>query len=79
METNLKKSSEKRRKDPLTWIRELKDELKKVSWASKAELVSGTKVVIGSMFFLGIGIYVVDLVIKGILELVKGSILFIFG
>ncbi len=64
-----KKTSEKKKlKDPFTFISELKEELKKVSWTTKAELISATKIVIISVFCFGIGIYIVDLVIKGILK-----------
>lgn len=75
-----KKTSEKKKlKDPFTFISELKEELKKVSWTTKAELISATKIVIISVFCFGIGIYIMDLAIKGILEMVKRSLLFIFG
>lgn len=75
-----KKLSDKRKmKDPFTFISELKEELKKVSWTTKAELISATKIVIVSVFLFGIGIYLMDLGIKGILELVKRTLLFIFG
>ena len=60
-------------------ITQLKEELKKVSWTTKDELISSTKVVIISVFCFGIGIYLMDLAIKGILELVKRTLLFIFG
>jgi len=74
-----KKPSKKKMKDPFTFIGELKEELKKVSWTTKAELISATKIVIISIFFFGIGIYLVDLGIKGFLEMIKRALLFIFG
>jgi len=80
MEAKLKKKpSDKKKKDPLTFISDLKEELKKVSWTTKAELISATKIVLGATFFFGLGIYAMDLVIKGALELLKKTILFIFG
>lgn len=80
MEAKLKKSSSnKKRKSPLVFVSELKEELKKVSWTTKAELISATKIVIGATFCFGIGIYFVDLLIKGVLELTKNTIHFIFG
>ncbi len=81
MESKLKKRSreKKKRKDVFTFISELKDELKKVSWTTKPELISATKVVVISVFVFGMGIYMVDLMVKGVLELVKRSLLFIFG
>lgn len=78
METNTKKNA-KKPKNPLTFISELKEELKKVSWTTKSELLSATKIVILSMFGFGIGIYLVDLLIKGVLEAIKKAAFFIFG
>ncbi|MCH9613445.1 MAG: hypothetical protein SP1CHLAM54_04480 [Chlamydiia bacterium] len=46
----------------------LKQELKKISWTSKEELVTCVKIVLGAMFILGLGIYAVDLSLRGILE-----------
>ena len=81
MENKLKKSSmeRKKRKDLFTLISELKEELKKVSWTTKSELISATKIVVISVFVFGMGIYFADLLIKGALELVKRSLLFVFG
>ena len=81
MEAKSKKSlpERKKRKGPLTFISELKDELKKVSWTTKPELTSATKTVVASVFCFGIGIYFVDLVIKGALELVKRATFALFG
>lgn len=78
MESKTKKQL-KKPKDPLSFISELKEELKKVSWTTKSELIAATKVVIVSMFGFGIGIYLVDLLIKGVLEGVKKAVFLIFG
>ncbi len=72
-------SEKKKRKGLFTFVSELKDELKKVSWTTKPELVSATKTVLISVFSFGLGIYVVDLIIKNSLELIKRIMLFIFG
>jgi preprotein translocase subunit SecE len=61
------------------YIQELKEELKKVSWTTKDELKLSTKVVIGATFFFGMGIYLFDLLIKGVLDLVSFIVFFIFG
>ncbi len=80
MEAKSKKKTERKKiKDPFTFISELKEELKKVSWTTKTELISATKTVIISIFCFGLGIYVMDLAIKGLLEMVKRALLFIFG
>ena len=78
MDSNPKKNLKKSR-DPLSFIGDLKEELKKVSWTTKPELLSATKIVILSMFSFGIGIYLVDLLIKGVLEGIKRAAFFIFG
>ncbi len=77
MQAKIKKNLSKKKRDPLTFLSELKDELKKVSWTTKAELISATKVVVISTFCFGLGIYVVDLVIKGVLALIKTAVLFV--
>jgi len=60
-------------------IREFKEELKKVSWTTKDELKFFTKIVVGATFILGMGIYVVDLLIKGSLQLIGNVVHWIFG
>ncbi len=47
---------------------EFKEELKKITWTTQEELKVCTKVVLGSIFALGVGIYAIDLSIRGILE-----------
>ena len=50
------------------YVKELKEELKRVSWTSKGELFHSTKIVVGSTFAFGFGVYLVDLVIQGSLN-----------
>lgn len=69
----------KKPKAAFGFIRELKEELKKVSWTTKAELIFFTKIVVGSTFLLGLGIYLVDLCIKGVLDFIGMSVRYIFG
>lgn len=76
MEANVKK---RKKKGFFSFIQELKEELKKVSWTTKKELISATKIVIAATFLFGIGTYLVDFVIKGGLDLIKKVALFIFG
>lgn len=61
------------------FIQELKDELRKVSWTTKDELKFSTKAVITATLVLGLGIYLVDLVIKGCLDFISLAVHFIFG
>ncbi len=68
-----------KRKRTFAVIQDLKEELKKVSWTTRDELKFSTKMVVGTTFFLGMGIYFIDLVIKGCLDLVTLVVHFIFG
>jgi preprotein translocase subunit SecE len=61
------------------YINELKAELKKVTWTTKEELILFTKIVVGSTFALGLGIYGIDLLIKGVLNGFGALIHLIFG
>ena len=49
----------------------MKEEIKKVSWTSREELKNCGKIVIGSIFILGIGIYMIDLCIRLTLDGIK--------
>ena len=61
------------------FIQEMKDELKKVSWTSKQELIFSTKTVVIAAFVFGFGVYLVDLSIRNLLEMVKTALHVIFG
>lgn len=69
----------KKKKNVFSFIQELKDELKKVSWTSKEELILSTKAVVSATFLFGVGIYLIDLVIKGALDFIALVVHFIFG
>ncbi len=51
-----------------SFFQEMRQEIKKISWPSKQEVVQSTKVVIFSTFFLGFSVYLVDLFVKGVLD-----------
>jgi len=57
-----------------TFVQEMRDEMKKVSWTTKAELRICGRIVIVSIFAFGLGIYGVDLFIHFFLRGV-GSLL----
>lgn len=76
-EPSAKQTSKK--KTVFGFIQDLKDELRKVSWTTKAELILSTKVAIGAIFLFGLGIYLVDLVVKGALDFIALVVHFIFG
>jgi preprotein translocase SecE subunit len=52
----------------LSYFREVQNELKKVTWTSRAELILSTKAVIIATFAFGFAIYLADLAIRGILD-----------
>jgi preprotein translocase subunit SecE len=61
------------------YFQDLKDEFKKISWTTKEELKSCTKITVGTTFIFGIGIYLVDLLIKGVLVTFGSLFHLIFG
>ncbi len=66
-------------KKKASYFREVLGELKKVSWTSKEELILCTKAVIFATFLFGFGIYIVDLAIRGVLELAAALVRAVFG
>jgi preprotein translocase subunit SecE len=63
----------------VSYFREVQNELKKVTWTSRGELMFSTKVVVISTFVFGLAIYVVDLGIRGVLDLASAFVRMIFG
>lgn len=61
------------------YLEALKEELKKVSWTSKAELKTSVKVVIVSTFLFGFAVYVADIVIKMCLQGISSLARLLFG
>ena len=61
-----KRFSQLMRRKPSTagFFQGLKEELKKVSWTSKQELILCTKIVVGATVFFGFAIYFVDILIR---------------
>ena len=62
-----------------SFFKEVKDELKKVTWTSKEELIFSTKIVVIATVVFGLAIYVVDLGIRGTLDLAGNFVRMIFG
>lgn len=48
----------------VNFVGDIKDELHKITWTTPEELRTYTKIVVGMMFFLGLGLYVVDVFIQ---------------
>lgn len=69
----------KKQKKKTSYLREVQGELRKVTWTTKEELKSSTKVVLLSTFVFGLGIYLIDLVIRGALDLVSYVVRWIGG
>jgi preprotein translocase subunit SecE len=67
------------KKKKLSFLREVQNELKKVTWTSKQELIFCTKAVIIATFLCGLTIYVVDLGIRGVIDLAGNIVRMIFG
>jgi preprotein translocase subunit SecE len=51
------------------WIEEIKHEIKTINWTTPEELRVYTQIVVGATFFFGMGVYLVDLVIHGALNI----------
>ncbi|MEM8628691.1 MAG: preprotein translocase subunit SecE [Chlamydiota bacterium] len=58
--------SKKQKKKGL--VAEIQQELQKVTWTSKEELRTFTKIVIGSTFFFGMSVYLTDLTMQSFLQ-----------
>jgi preprotein translocase subunit SecE len=56
------------REKKLSFFREVQNELKKVTWTTRAELMASTKAVIIATFAFGLGIYLCDLAIHGSID-----------
>ena len=66
-------------KKKVSYFREVQEELKKVNWTSKEELIFCTKAVIIATFVFGLAIYAVDLAIRGTLDMASNFVRMIFG
>lgn len=69
-------SKEKKR---ASYFREVQEELKKVSWTPKKELFASTKAVVIATFICGFAIYLTDLTIRQIFDVVGYVARMIFG
>jgi preprotein translocase subunit SecE len=72
-------TSEMTKRGVFSFIQEFKEELKKVTWTSKSELILCTKIVLATTFVFGLGIYLTDLAISGVLNAFRYAVHFIFG
>lgn len=51
------------------FIEEVKSEFRQITWTSKEELIAYTKIVVGFTFMLGLGVYLVDLSIQSVMNI----------
>ena len=77
MSVHLKTTNIKNKK--LSYFREVQQELKKVTWTTKEELITYTKVVVAATFMFALGIYFADLVIRGSLNTISLISRFLIG
>jgi preprotein translocase subunit SecE len=62
-----------------SFFREVINELKRVTWTSKEELLIATKAVVIATFVFGLMIYMCDLVIRGTVTGIGMLVRMIFG
>jgi preprotein translocase subunit SecE len=67
------------REKRLNFFRQLQQELYKVNWTTKEELILYTKIVLGATFVFAIGIYVAEIVLQLILNMFSFITKFIGG
>lgn len=50
------------------FVEEIKSEFRHITWTSKEELKAYTQIVVGATFVFGLGVYLVDLTIQSVLN-----------
>ena len=71
MVSNSKITQFKIKKKKLNYFREIQNEFKKITWTTKIELVSFTKLVLWSTLIFGFLIYFADLIVRNVLLLIN--------
>ncbi len=66
-------------KKMFSYFRDVRSELKKVTWTSKSDLIFCTKAVIMATFIFGFTVYAIDLGIGGCLKAANSIFQAIFG
>jgi preprotein translocase subunit SecE len=62
-----------------SYFRQVQQELKKISWTSKDELILSTKIVIMSTFLFALGIYVADISVRSAFSMISNLVRLITG
>lgn len=78
-QTEFKDREKKRKFRPFFLLGQIKAELYKISWTDKQELLFFTKMVVISTFVSGLSVYLIDLIVKGALDLLGVCFRFMFG
>jgi preprotein translocase subunit SecE len=52
----------------VSFFSDIKEEFGKITWTSKEELISYTKIVVGTTFVFGLMVYIIDLTIQTVLN-----------
>jgi preprotein translocase subunit SecE len=78
-EKSTKKEVEQTTKGVWTYLEEIKDEFRKISWTSREELRAYTKIVLGATLFFGMAIFFADVAIQQILAGIDAIILKVTG
>jgi preprotein translocase subunit SecE len=63
----------------VTFVGDVKQELKRVDWTSKSELKSYTKIVLVSTLIFGMFVYFADLIVQGLLGGFNFLVNLVFG
>ncbi len=66
-------------KQKLSYLRSVQQEIKKISWTSKEELLVGTKMVIVATFVFALAIYGADVFVHRVLNALSNLTYLIFG
>lgn len=61
------------------FITDVKAEITRIHWTSKNELIAYTKIVMGTAFAFGFGVYFIDLIIQGVLSGLSSLVRMISG
>lgn len=79
-EKKAQKQAEKfNEKGIVNFVGEIKSEFNKISWTSREELRTYTKIVVGATFAFGLGVYFMDIIIQTCLNGINFALRLITG
>ncbi len=71
MASNSKYMQSLQKKKKLNFFRAVQAELKKVSWTTKEEIITFTKIILGATFVFALAIYFADLIVRSTLNFIS--------